>query len=89
MSAVESMAMVENKRAVDNALYLYKSRMKTLVEIPTQDEKTLLDANILCRDEAFHMFMECKVMDEENEYYHDLEVRIFCFLYFYSNYIVE
>ena len=73
-SALTSMTTIENEKAVENALELYK-RMMLELPIPASDKTTLNNAHSKCHGCASEQFLKQCVFDDEMFYKRKLEVR--------------
>ncbi len=78
-SALKTMAIIENTRAVDAALRTYTEEMSAL-QLPTVDYKTLNDHHFTTLQMALHIFFNKAIMDENHEFQANLNVRITYYL---------
>ncbi|XP_078073377.1 guanylate-binding protein 1-like [Mustelus asterias] len=73
--AVTSMAKIENTAALTDGIALYKQQMDLRVKLPTETEE-LAKMDILCRKEAFELFMKNSFKDQDQAYYKQLQANV-------------
>ncbi len=79
-SALKSLALIENTRAVDLAFRTYIEEMAAL-QLPTVDDKTLNGHHFTTLQMALQIFFNKAIMDENHEFKAKLNVNI---TYFYN-----
>ncbi len=74
-NAVVTMATIENAKAVEAALDLYKNLMSERVAMPTPNEETLTAAHNVTLKETVQHFLSKAVFDSDHAYQEELNVR--------------
>ena len=74
-NAIKSLALIENSRAVEAGVQLYTKDMECGIKLPTKDDQTLNNHHFNCLQKALKYFLDKAVMDEENQFQKDLNVR--------------
>lgn len=67
-NAVSAMATIENTRAVDETVALYRHTMSEVVTLPTPDDKTLSDLHEKTLKVAIKHFLDKAVFDNDTIY---------------------
>lgn len=73
-SAVETTAKVENERAINEALELYRQRFMGSVRFPTETMLELSNCHHVCEREAAEYFMKVAIFDSEKTFYQRMMV---------------
>lgn len=71
-TAVETTAKLENNKAIQESLDLYKQRFTEIVQLPTEKMLELSDCHHRCEREASEYFMKLAIFDAEKIYYQRL-----------------
>ena len=74
-SAIKSMALIENNRAVEAGFKLYTENMESGINLPTKDDQTLNSHHFSCLQKALKYFLDKAIMDEKNKFQKELNVR--------------
>lgn len=73
-SIVDSIAKLENERAIKESVELYEERFSESVNLPTETIEELSNCNDTCKQEATEYFLKRAVFDDAKIYYRSLTV---------------
>ena len=76
-SAVLSMASMENSRAVEEALVVYKDTFLDNVTMPTETDKDISNTHSTALQRAIEHFLQKAIFDTDHEYQEALNVSNF------------
>ena len=67
-NAVQTMAQLENKKAQEEAVAFYSSKMRESLMMPVLDDKTFSRCHNECLQQAIELFLSKSVFDKDHEY---------------------
>ncbi|XP_030641367.1 guanylate-binding protein 1-like [Chanos chanos] len=75
-NAVESLALIQNGRAVIEALQFYQSAMSSIVELPTETQQELSDIHATVVKETVEIFLNASFNDRDHKHQQELMDRV-------------
>ena len=74
-NAVDTMARLENRKAMDEAVTLYSGRMSESLRMPVLDDDEISRCHNDCLKQAIDLFLSKSVFDHKLEYQRQMNVR--------------